>query len=201
MKKSIEFLFLGLIAIIILLIFVSLPKHISFDDAKEIFNNNKNSISELAIEFSNQSKIQSILRRDVRNVTFGLPLSLIDDNDITYIIATSDSKFEIKINDSIDENFFWNKNYNDIISSGINLEEFILKNEINIDFFKGVINFLVKNKAYRISKFWNKQLILINFERDEGIINVFNSSINISDLEFGYEIRKIDESWYYIKEK
>ena len=201
MKKSIEFLFLGFIAIIILLIFLSLPIHVSFDEVKEILSNNKNSISKLTVEFSNQNKIESVVRRDVRNITFGLPLSLINDNDITFIITTSDSKFEIKVNDGIDEINFWNKNFNEIQATGINLEQFILKNEINIDFLKDVINFLIKNKAYRISKFWNRKFVLINFERDEGLINIFNSELNISDLEFGYEIRKIDESWYFIKEK
>jgi len=125
--------------------------------------------------------------------------------EISYSFSVVNDKinksFEVSIIDSgkFNEDFFWDRNFNEIIdyTGKINLKQFLEENGISVNLFKIINTFLRKYNLYSIMKY--NAFIIYNFSSNAGLI--FDSSNSDILPKYGSpsEIKKIDKNWYYFR--
>lgn len=200
LKNIFQFIFI----LFVLVIFTSCGYdiHVSEEVIKEQLSRNETVYKGMVTDFLNQDQILSITRRSYRFIPGGKIYNLFNLYNTEYsIVATGlepQSYFRFEVNGN--EKHFLEQDYKNILYSNDNLLDFLNRHKIDINFLKKLIEIMIEENIYSISKEKTDEAIKIRFGLLDGLLYSLKQNMEIDNTRFEQIIRLKDD-WYYFRER
>jgi len=185
--------------LILFLTSISCRKKDSFEEAKEIYNANKQSFSEIISLLNSNKKVYFLNRYES---TFSDKVFSDKSYWVNYTLGVSTIRrgFIIFIDSSYqnNESLFWEKDLAKIkTNQSLSLQEILDSNDISNETFMQLKDFLSKNNFNTITRIIDSDYIIILIDQTTGLI--YTPQNTVPKYVEAQDIKKIDDHMYYFK--
>jgi len=199
--KNIRVINLVLIFILIIFFISSCSMDYGLEDSQKELNKNKNELLKIVELLNLNYNLLAISRKDYHQVFLGRYIKFIKDIDIEYFIISNKNEIVknfIRFKVVGSELEFFKNDYKNIKTQEDNLFDYLNRNEISIDIFNLLKDFLIRYNFFEISKSSTDEAILFYLSPGDGLMYSIKPNIEQNNPRYK-EIINLENGWYYFK--